>query len=202
MALTTTTLSGAYSAGAKSLTLAAYTAPTGRAKPLLKIDDEIFLIVDTTNSPTLGVVPGYMGTLNAAHSNLASAVYGAPVDFQAGKGPNTVNASMTSPMILQNAQEITITGATGSTAAIVTAEPPAFLSATGTSGAGLNLPVPAVGAFYVVKNGTTGLCKIYSVGATINGTTGTTAFSLQATGNLMALAVCSTAAAWQVFGNT
>lgn len=202
MALTTTTNSGALSASAQFVTLAAYTAPAGRAKPLLKIDDEIMLIADASLSPTVQVVRGYMGTQAAAHSNLAAVVYGSPLDFQASKGPSHAFASLTSPAILQNAQEITITGATGSTAAAVTAYSPAFLNCTGTSGAGLNLPVPAVGANYVIKNGTTGVCKIYCVGGTINGTTGTTAFSLTATGNLMAEALCSTAGAWHIIGNT
>ena len=62
----------------------------------------------------------------------------------------------------------------------------------------LNLPIPVVGAYYWVKNQTTGVLKVYSVGATINGTTGTTAISISATGTLTAGFGCSTAGAWQV----
>jgi hypothetical protein len=206
MALTTTTLNGSVTASAQFITLTAYTAPSwpGNLSPNVhvKVDDEIMLIVDTTLSPTLQVVRGYMGTLAAAHSSLAAAVYGLPVDFQAMKGQTQQNASLVTPYVLQNTQEVTITGSTGSTAATITAAPLAFLNVTGTSGAGLNLPVPQTGMQYIIKNGTTGVCKIYSVGATINGTTGTTAFSLTATGNLTAIAGCSTSGAWQVFGNT
>lgn len=202
MAATTTTVNGAIGASDKTITLTAYTAPSGRAKPLVKIDDEIMLITDVSNAPTLGVVRGYLGTSAVAHSTQAGAVYGAPTDMQVAKGPTHVSASLTTPTVFQYVQEVTATGSTGSTAAIVTVPPCAFLNATGTSGAGINLPVPVAGHSYMVKNNGTGVIKLYSVGATINGTTGTTAFSLTATGNLMAFANCSTAGAWQVAGNT
>ncbi len=44
---------------------------------------------------------------------------------------------------------------------------------------------------------TTGVCKVYSVGATINGTTGTTAFSMDTTGTDKTWFACVTAGAWR-----
>lgn len=202
MALTTTKLSGALSADATKLTVAAYTAPAGRAKALLRLDDEICLVTDTSVSPTLGVVRGYMGTAAVAHSNLAAVEYGRPEEFQTSKGPSWAAPSLANPAVAANVQSITATGATGSAAAAITQPSPAFLTATGTSGAGINLPVPVAGAAYTIKNNTTGALLIYSVGATINGTTGTTAFSLSATGNLVAHVWSNAAGAWQAGGNT
>lgn len=202
MAATTTYVNAAQGASDRTITLNAYTAPSGRAKALVKVDDEIMLITDTTNAPTLGVVRGYMGTAAAAHKLYAAAVYGAPGDMQTYKGPTVGYASVPNAFEPENVQEVTITGATGTTAAPITAQAPAFLNVTGTSGAGLNLPYPQPGWSYTIRNGTTGVCKIYSVGATINGTTGTTAVSLTATGNLTAVAKCSTAGAWYVLLST
>lgn len=202
MALTTTTAASATSASASTIKLTAYTAPSGRAKPLLEVDDEIMLIVDTANSPTLGVVRGYMGTLAVAHSLYAGVTYGAPSDFQVSKGSTVGFSSLANPTVAQNVQQITATGATGTTAATITQSSPAFLTVTGASGSGVNLPVPVAGAAYTIINKQTGALLLYSVGATINGTTGTTAFTLTATGNLMAWAFCTTAGAWQVGGNT
>src|SRR5262245_53777534 len=98
---------------------------------------------------------------------------------------------------------ITATGATGTTAYQLASGTSAFfMTATGTSGAGVNLPVPVAGQWGIVTNLMTGICKIYSVGATINGSTGTTAISLDVTGNCTVLASCATAGAWQVRLNT
>ena len=44
MAATTTTLAANYAAGSRLIQLTAYTAPAGRAKPILKVDDELFLM--------------------------------------------------------------------------------------------------------------------------------------------------------------
>jgi hypothetical protein len=203
MATVTTTLAGAVSATATKVVLTAYTAPTGRAKPLLRVNDEIMLIADNSLSPTLGVVRGYMGTLAVAHATGEGVEYGKPDDWPiAAHGPTMQSPAVYNPYILSNAQEMTATGATGTTAASITVPSPAFLNVTGTSGAGINLGVPVVGESYTIKNLTTGALKIYAVGATINGTTGTTAFSLTATGNLQVTAYSSTAGAWQVQGNT
>ncbi len=104
------------------------------------------------------------------------------------------------------AVDITATGATGTTAAVAPSVYPTFVNAvaSGVSGAGINLPsgscVP--GAQYTFFNQMTGVLKIYSVGPTINGTTGTTAFSLTSTGNKMAVVQCTQAGAWLIAGNT
>jgi hypothetical protein len=205
MAATTTTLNGTLTAGQRLVTLTAYTAPSfpGNlgSKVLIKIEDEIMLVTDTTLSPTLGVVRGYMGTVAAAHTTGAAAVYGLPVDMQDSKGISAQYPSLYNPAIIQNTQEVTATGATGTTAANIT-QVSAFLNVTGTSGTGLNLPVPVPGNSYIIKNNSTGAVNIFSVGATINGTTGTTAVAVTATGNKFAVANCATAGAWQVYGNT
>jgi len=65
--MATTTLNGALGASDTKMTLTAYTAPAGRGKNLARIDDEVVLITDTSLSPTLGIVRGYMGTSAVAH---------------------------------------------------------------------------------------------------------------------------------------
>src|SRR5262245_18953199 len=84
------------------------------------------------------------------------------------------------------ALDVTSTGATGSTATDLGLNFPAYVTATGASGVGVNLNTGACvpGAVFWIKNMMTGVLKIYSVGATMNGTTGTTAISVTATGNL------------------
>ena len=198
MASVVTKLSGALNDSANRLTLAAYTAPSGRAKPLLRIDDEICLITDNSASPTLGVVRGYMGTTAVAHETQAGVEYGNPTDFPVtSKGPTLATPSFFNPTMFQNVQVITTTGATGSAATPVTTPAPAFLNVTGATGVGINFGVPSVGEAYFVKNKTTGTFQIYSVGATINGTTGTTAVDVTVTGNKGLLIFCATAGAWE-----
>ena len=198
MATAITTLNGALSDSANRLTLAAYTAPSGRAKPLLRIDDEIFLITDTASSPTLGVVRGYMGTSAVAHQTLAGAEYGNPTDFPVtSKGPSLQTPSFFNPAIFSNVQVITASGATGAVATPVTTPAPAFLNVTGATGVGINFGVPSVGESYFIKNKTTGTFQIYSIGATINGTTGSTAVDVTVTGNKGLLIFCATAGAWE-----
>jgi hypothetical protein len=206
MATTKTYLSGDVATGAQTVGLNAYTAPTwaGNLSPNvhLRVEDEIMLVVDTSNAPTIGVVRGYMGTAAIAHKANTPLEYGLPSDFPVAKGPTFLNASLTTPFIQEASAEITATGATGTTAAMIVTSAGGFLNCTGTSGTGINLGYPQPGYSYVIKNNSTGVLKIYSVNATINGTTGTTAFSLTATGNLTATAACATAGAWQIFGNT
>lgn len=202
MAATTTYLNqSSLSATATQVTLNAYTAPSGRAKPLLRIDDEIFLITDTSNSPTLGVVRGYMGTLAVTHSQYAGAIYGSPADMQTSKGPNFNNPSLANPRLISNVVETTATGSTGSTAAIVNVPLPAIINCTGSTG-GVNLPVPAAGDYAIVHNAMSTTLKIYGVGSTLNGNSGTTGVDLTSTGNKTMWADCSTAGAWRLFGNT
>lgn len=201
MAITTTTLNGTITASATLVTLTAFTNPqTGAIGPqtLLQFTSgERCLVTDASLTPTLQVVRGYDGTLAVAHTTGEGIQYGLNSEpLWPVAAPIIVP---TTSLFNMNAQEVTQTGATGSTAATVTPSAMAFLNVTGTSGAGLNLPVPRVGDFYMVRNGTTGTCLVYSVGATINGTTGTTAVTISATGTLTAGFACATAGAWRVW---
>lgn len=112
-------------------------------------------------------------------------------------------ATITTPTILPTSTSVTSTGTTGSNAAALTAITPAYLAVTGASGAGVALPTGPAGTVYTFTNEMTGVFNIYCVGGTINGTTGTTAYAVTATGNKMAVAFCRDATgAWTVRGNT
>lgn len=119
------------------------------------------------------------------------------VGTDAGQGAQTTVTNA-------NVQSITATGSTGSTAAAVTAVPgrAAFVAATGTSGAGLNLPTGVGGEWGVITNLTTGVVKVYAIASTLNGVSGTTGVSITATGNLTAFFHCYAAGAWSVRFNT
>ncbi len=120
--------------------------------------------------------------------------------FLPGDPPPSTGQVLNQPVCNWQVMSMTATGATGTDAAQITAGAPCLIVATGTSGAGIAFPTGAVvaGAWYLVKNATTGVLKVYSVGATINGTTGTTAISISATGTLTAGFGCVAAGAWQV----
>lgn len=113
-------------------------------------------------------------------------------------------ATMVTPSTQLNVFGVTATGATGTTAALAPTVSSSIIVATGASGAGINLAASVTysGANYEIINGMTGVLKIYAVGGTINGTTGTTAFSLTATGNLYVRAVATSSTAWFIVGNT
>jgi hypothetical protein len=130
-----------------------------------------------------------------AHSAREGVQYGLANDSTWPAGP-AANVQI-APVTITNAQEVTLTGSTGTDAAVVTAPWPAFLNLSGASGAGVNLPVPVVGAQYVVKNTSSGTASVYCVGGSINGTTGTTAVTITTTGALGDIFWCSTAGAWQ-----
>lgn len=121
------------------------------------------------------------------------------VGTDVGQGAQTI---VTNP----TAASITATGATGSTAAAVTVVPgrPAFLVVTGAANSGINLPAGVGGEWGFISNHTTGTIKVYATNSTtgINGTTGTTAVSITATGNLSAAYWCEAPGAWQVRFNT
>lgn len=91
---------------------------------------------------------------------------------------------------------MTSTGTTGTDCAAITASGPALITVTGASGAGIGLPTGPVGAFYMVKNLGTGVTKVYGVGSTIDGTTGTTAISITTTGTTAAGFGCTAAGVW------
>ncbi len=199
MSLTTTYVSGAVAAGATKIKLNAFTNPsTGGIGPntwLQFATGEYCLVTDATNSPTLEVVRGYRGTSAVAHSLYEGVKYGLSSD--AGWSPAAAIVAQVAPVTITNAQEVTLTGTTGTEAAVVTTPWPAFLNCSGVSGGGVNLPVPVVGAQYVVRNSSSGTLKVYSVGAQLNGTTGTTAVSITTTGTAGDIFWCATAGAWQ-----
>lgn len=136
------------------------------------------------------------------------------VGTDTGQGAQTVvtnsatqtltNKTLTSPAIYGTTSSVTATGATGSAAANISASShwPLFIAVTGTSGAGINLPTGTGGEFGIITNLMTGVLKVYGIASTINGTTGTTAVSITATGNLTAVFHCYAAGAWSVRFNT
>ncbi len=202
MALTTTYTTGAVTATQGTFTVNAYTAPSVGPIGPVKIGrwatGEYCLITDDSNSPTLAIVRGWNGSRAVAHTAYEGFQYGLASDaaWPAAPAPN-VQATV-APVTITNAQEVTITGTTGTDAAVVTAPWPAILNCSGASGAGVNLPYPVVGAQYVLKNNSSGTMKIYSVGAQLNGTTGTTAMTLTTTGSTGDLFWCATAGTWLV----
>jgi hypothetical protein len=87
MALTATTLASAKtSPNDKFIKL---TSATGIAvKHLVIVDREIMRVVDVSNSPTIGIVPGYNGSAATPHGILAPVVFGPSSDFIAANGIN------------------------------------------------------------------------------------------------------------------
>lgn len=198
MALTTTYTSGAVTATAQTFGVNAYTSPaSGGIGPNVLgrwATGEYVLITGYTGT-TLSVVRGYLGSRAVAHTAYEGFQYGLDNDASWPAAP--ANNVQIAPVTITNAQEVTLTGTTGTDAAVVTAPWPAILNCSGASGAGVNLPYPSVGAQYVIKNTSSGTMKVYCVGGSINGTTGTTAVSLTTTGTLGDIFWCATAGAWQ-----
>lgn len=200
MALTTTYVTGAVTSGAGVISVNAFTNPaqTGISpRTILRFATGEYCLVTGANSTALSVVRGYMGSMAVAHSALEGVQYGLANDAAwPAAGAANVQAGV-APVTLTNAQEVTITGTTGTEAAVVTAPWPAVLNCSGASGAGLNLPVPKVGAQYVVKNSGSGTTKVYCVGGSFNGTTGTTSVDITTTGTKGDIFWCATDGAWQ-----
>lgn len=198
MALTTAYCSGAVAAGAQTVALNAFTNPSTAgmsAKVLGRFATGEYVLITGNTGTTANVVRGYLGSRAVAHSALEGFTYGLVSDTGWPAAPAVV--AQVAAVNVVNTQEVTITGSTGTDAAIVTVPSPAILNCSGASGAGVNLPVPAVGQSYVVKNSSSGTMKIYCVGGSINGTTGTTAVSMTTTGTLGDQFFCATAGAWQ-----
>lgn len=171
--------------------------------------------VNFTNVPTFGAtgasgaVVTTTSTQTLTNKTLTSPTISAPtVTAPVISGAATVasGAILTTPTVLLTAQNLIATGVTGSDSAAVSAITPAlvYCNSTGVSGAGIGLPTGAAvaGALYTIINAQTGVLKVYAVGGTINGTTGTTAYSITATGNLTATAMCVVAGQWRIAGNT
>lgn len=111
--------------------------------------------------------------------------------------------TITVPTMTLTTSGLTGTGATGSTAAVMPTAYPAFVTVTGASGSGVGLLTGPVNSAFFINNVTTGDLNVYCVGGTINGTTGTTAYVITATGNHCAWAYNTSASgAWRIAGNT
>ncbi len=198
MALTTTYVSGAVARDDKTINVNAFTNPSTAGisyKVWGRFATGEYVLITFNNSTALSVVRGYNGSRAVAHSVREGFQYGLANDAAWPAAAATVQ--QIAPVAITNAQEVTLTGTTGTDAAIVTAPSPAILNCSGASGAGINLPVPTVGMSYVVKNSSSGTMKIYCVGGSLNGTTGTTAVSMTTTGTLGDQWFCATAGAWQ-----
>ncbi len=197
MALTTTYASGATTATTSVIGVNAYTSPASSGigpKVLGRYATGEYVLITGFVGTSLQVVRGYNGSVAKAHSQYEGFQYGLDNDsWPATSAPQTQIA----PVFITNAQEVTLTGTTGTDAAVVTAPSGAILNCSGASGAGVNLPVPSVGMSYAVKNTSSGTMKIYCVGGSLNGTTGTTAVSLTTTGTLGDHWYCATSGAWQ-----
>lgn len=97
----------------------------------------------------------------------------------------------------------TSAGTTGTDATAISIGAPGLVTVTGASGAGVGLGVGTAGQMFQIRNiNATGVQNVYSVGGTINGTTGTTAVGLSPTGTKAAIFSCVTAGAWQIMGIT
>jgi len=198
MALTTTYVSGAVGANDQIINVNAFTSPATSGisyKVWGRFATGEYVLITGNNSTALQVVRGYNGSRAVAHSVYEGFQYGLVND--AAWPAAAANVVQVAPVNIVNAQEVTLTGTTGTDAAVVTAPSPAILNCSGASGAGVNLPVPTVGMSYIIKNTSSGTMKVYCVGGSLNGTTGTTAVSLTTTGTLGDQFFCATAGAWQ-----
>ena len=109
MAVVSTTLASAKALNDKTIKL---TSATGVAnKMLVRVDGEIMRITDVSQSPVVGVVPGYAGTAAMPHGVLAPAVYGIAADFVAAFSINPQVEVVTSAFGVDGA--ITGPGGTG-----------------------------------------------------------------------------------------
>lgn len=120
-------------------------------------------------------------------------------------GTTTVSsgATFTTPTATFTTTGVTGTGATGGAGAVLPTVTPAFVTITGATGSGVDLPTGPIGATYFLNNVAAATMRIYCVGDTINGTTGTTAALITNTGNHAAWLYNTTASGvWFMAGNT
>jgi hypothetical protein len=201
MAYTTTTLSSAVTVTDTSIVVGS--ATSFAAGNRIFIDQEEMEVGQSYTTGTTIPVKRGIASATAAHASGAAVAQGiGAADFPA-TGQQAVYDKIR--MTLQtNAVQVTATGATGSTAAALPAITPCLVAIAGTSGAGVAIPTGAAvpGAWYVVNHASTGAINVYAVGGTINGTTGTTAASITATGNASAVIFCVNAGAWLMKFNT
>jgi hypothetical protein len=158
----------------------------------------------TTPTITGGTVSG--ATITGGTQTSTGSTFTSPTITSAViSGATTVasGATITTPTLSVTTQIVTATGTGSGDAASVSAIVPAYISITGATGSGVNLPTGPIGALYWLGNDAAATMRIYSVGGTINGTTGTTAFTLTSTGNKLAMAFNTSASGvWEIKGNT
>lgn len=203
MAYATTTLGAAVAITDTSIVVASATSFAAGNRVVIDAE-EMTVQSGYSSGTTIPVLRGQNGTATAAHNNGAGVEQGiGALDF-ASPGAQQVGLSPARGVSLQTPVDITATGATGTTAAVLPQNSPCVATVTGTSGAGVILPQGSAmpGARYDIKNCTTGVIKVYASGATINGNAGATGVSLTATGNLYIGVICTEAGTWQTFGNT
>lgn len=114
-------------------------------------------------------------------------------------------ATLTTPTMSWTSANVTATGTGATDATVLPAVYPAYVTiTTGATGSGVALPAASAvtGALYIISNQVAATMRIYSSGATINGTTGTTAFTVTNTGNKTVIIGCTVAGAWTASGNT
>ncbi len=113
-------------------------------------------------------------------------------------------ASLTTPTVVFTSAAVTATGTGATDGGVIPSVYPCIVSVTGATGSGVMLPAAAAvaGAWYQIFNLAAASMRIYASGATINGTTGTTAFVLTNTGNQWVSVSCTTSGAFLAKGNT
>jgi hypothetical protein len=139
----------------------------------------------TFTSPTL-VTPTVSGATIAGTVTIAS------------------GATITTPTLPYTVLALTATGTGSGDAASMGSVYPAIVTVTGATGSGVALPAAAAvpGAWYQLNNLAAATIRVYSSGALINGTTGTSAVLLTNTGNKLMTISCVVAGAWLAAGNT
>jgi hypothetical protein len=121
--------------------------------------------------------------------------------FLPGDPPPSTNQVLTTPTMFMNTAAMTVTGATGSTAAAITIAAPGFITLTGAASSGVNLPVPLGGEMYIIKNLVAGAVNVYCLSGSIFATgsiTGATGFSISNTGSKGAVFMAVVPSVWQV----
>lgn len=203
MAYVTTTVSGAIAITDTVINVAS--ATSFAAGNRIVIDGEEMTIQQGYASGTaVGVLRGQNGTATAAHASGAGVMQGIGATDFTSPGAAQTPISPSRFVSLTTFADITATGTTGTSAAVLPSTTPCIVTITGAASSGVIIPAGTAmpGAWYKFKNCTTGTIKVYATGATINGNAGATGVSLTATGNLMADYICTEAGAWQTMGNT
>jgi hypothetical protein len=146
-------------------------------------------------------VPTASSTTTLTNKTLTTPALTAPAI--SGAATLASGATITTPTIIPTLASVTATGATGGSGAVLPTVTPAFVTITGATGSGVDLPTGPAGLAYFLNNVAAAAMRIYCVGGTINGTTGTTAAIITNTGNHCAWAYNTSASgAWQLAGNT